>query len=137
MLETERLLLRRPRPDDVEVARLFERNLADWLEQWEVDGVGTFLVERRADGVLVGRVGIKFFDGHPELGWTLLPPHEGNGYATEAARAVRDWYAAEYVISLIAPDNARSARVAERLGARPSTTVRAEGADWVVWEHPR
>jgi RimJ/RimL family protein N-acetyltransferase len=137
LLETERLLLRRPRPDDVEAARLFERDLAAWLEQWELHGVGTFLVERRADGELVGRVGVKFFDGHPELGWTLLPRHEGNGYATEAARAVRDWYAAEYLISLIAPDNVRSERVAERLGARPSTTVRAEGADWVVWEHPR
>ena len=79
MLETERLLLRRPRPDDVEAARLFERDLAAWLEQWELHGVGTFLVERRADGELVGRVGVKFFDGHPELGWTLLPGTRATG----------------------------------------------------------
>jgi len=42
--------------------------------------------------------------------------HEGRGYATEAALALRDW--AFSLVSYIAPGNAASVAVAERLGAR-------------------
>jgi RimJ/RimL family protein N-acetyltransferase len=44
----------------------------------------------------------------------------GRGYAPEAARASMDWargeLGADHVISLIADDNERSARVARKLG---------------------
>jgi RimJ/RimL family protein N-acetyltransferase len=55
-----------------------------------------------------------------------------------AAAAVRDWFGHASLISLIAPDNVRSQRVAERLGATPAETVElADGGPHVVWEHPR
>jgi RimJ/RimL family protein N-acetyltransferase len=42
------------------------------------------------------------------------------------------------LISLIAPLNIRSQRLAERLGARPAETVELpHGGPHVVWEHPR
>ena len=77
----------------------------------------------------------------PELGWAVVRAEWGNGYATEAARAVRDWVRAERnvarLISLIAPDNVASQRVAERLGAVPTATVTLfDSWDSVVWEHP-
>jgi RimJ/RimL family protein N-acetyltransferase len=54
-----------------------------------------------------------------ELGWTLARFAWGFGYATEAARAVRDWafevIAPRRLISLIHPDNVRSQSVARRL----------------------
>jgi RimJ/RimL family protein N-acetyltransferase len=77
----------------------------------------------------------------PELGWGLVRAEWGNGYATEAARVVRDWARGERgigrLISLIAPDNVASQRVAQRLGAPPAETVTLfDSGDAVVWVHP-
>ena len=51
----------------------------------------------------------------------------GFGYATEAAAAIRDWAyksrCIDLLVSLISPNNVRSQRVAERLGATPTETV--------------
>ena len=62
-----------------------------------------------------------------EVGWMLARSAWGNGYALEAARAAVSWawehLDVDQLISLIDPDNVRSARVAERLGmtqARPA-----------------
>ena len=163
MIETERLLLRRPTEADVESPPPW---LADpevmewlggveppaevvrqWLEQWERFPTGKFLVQRRSDGTVVGRVGANYYDvhtwqrsptGEPELGWALAREHWGRGYATEAAHAAREWLRAPHVISLITPTNLRSQRVAERLGATPGETVELPGyGPHVVWEHPR
>jgi RimJ/RimL family protein N-acetyltransferase len=163
VIETERLLLRRPTEADVESppAWLSDPEVMDWLggleppaqvvrlwlDQWERFPTGKLLVERRDNGALVGRVGANYYDartwqrsadGVPELGWALGREHWGHGYATEAALAVRDWLAAPRVISLIALDNLRSQRVAERLGAAPGETIELlEYGPHVVWEHPR
>jgi RimJ/RimL family protein N-acetyltransferase len=55
-----------------------------------------------------------------EIGWTTAREFWGNGYATEAALACRDHAFAElgrdHVISLIAPENVASIRVAEKIG---------------------
>ena len=119
------------------------------LEQWHRFGIGKFVVERRHDRLVVGRVGIQLLDpetlepaaasgGQPELGWALRPEHWGHGYATEAAAAVRDWFGGSRVISLIAPDNLRSQRVAGRLGAVPTESVTlSDSSEAVVWLHPQ
>jgi [ribosomal protein S5]-alanine N-acetyltransferase len=163
VIETERLLLRRPTEADVESppAWLADPDVMDWLgglepppevvrhwlDQWELFPTGKFLVQRRSDGALVGRVGANYYDvrtwrrspaGTPELGWALGREYWGYGYATEAALAVRECLRAPRVISLIAPDNVRSQHVAERLGAIPAETVELVGyGPHVVWEHPR
>jgi RimJ/RimL family protein N-acetyltransferase len=120
-----------------------------WLDDWDRFPVGKFIAELRDEGAVVGRFGVNFYDpatwlrstapdAQPELGWALAREHWGKGYATEAAAAVRDWYDADRLISLIAPDNLRSQRVAERLGARPTATVELpEGGPHLVWVHPR
>ena len=126
-----------------------------WIDRWALNDVGPFVIERREDGRFVGRAGVLVWDrrtwrhtsfaeagdqAQPEIGWALAQAHWGNGYATEAARAVRDWARAErgleHLVSLIAPDNAASQRVAERLGARPAETVRLfDSGHAVVWVH--
>jgi RimJ/RimL family protein N-acetyltransferase len=99
------------------------RELAYLVGHWELRGYGQWLLEERATGELVGRSGLYFPEGWPglEVGWTLARSRWGQGLATEAGRAAVDWAFAELdtdrVISLIAPDNHRSRRVAERLGA--------------------
>jgi RimJ/RimL family protein N-acetyltransferase len=163
MIETERLLLRRPTEADVgsPPTWLADPEVMDWLggiepaaevvrlwiDQWAQYPSGKFLVERKSDGALVGRVGANYYDvetwqrspeGDPELGWALAREHWGQGYATEAALAVREWLHAPRVISLITVANLRSQRVAERLGATPGQTVELPGyGPHVVWEHPR
>jgi len=80
-------------------------------------------------------------NAQPELGWTLARRHWGNGYASEASLAVRDWARSERgigrLISLINPVNTASQRVAERLGAHPEETVSLfDSGEAVVWVHP-
>ena len=160
MIETERLVLRRPRAEDAvdlavayadpEVVRFIgdggtaslaevQEGIATWLERWESWGVSLCSLERRDDGRVVGRAGFLRWDpetwevggDETELGWLLGREHWGHGYATEAALALRDWAFAERgltrLISLIAPANLRSIRVAERLGARYERDVEVRG----------
>lgn len=174
-LETERLVLRVPTPDDAtaagellgdpEVMRFLGGQpvppeawpvvVERWLGRWEADGMGPFVVERR-DGRFLGRTGILVWDtrtwthatlagagsfAQPELGWALTRAAWGNGYATEAAGAVRDWVRVERglrgLVSVIAPDNVASQRVAQRLGAVPAETVTLHDAGAaVVWRYP-
>ena len=126
-----------------------------WLERWDDNGCGPFSIVRRLDGRWLGRAGILVWDvrtwtqttfasssehAQPELGWALAREHWGNGYATEAVRAVREWAYAELrparLVSAIAPGNVRSERLAARLGATPAETVELfDNGPHVLWEH--
>lgn len=122
---------------------------------WQVDGFGRFILVRKQDARRVGHAGLVSWDpllwrsglraeigdgAEIELGWTLLRDAWGAGLATEAALAIRDWAFAGVrpprLISLIHPDNSRSARVATKIGARQEgivTTQRGQPADlWVT-----
>ncbi|WP_344750896.1 GNAT family N-acetyltransferase, partial [Micromonospora olivasterospora] len=88
---------------------------------------GTWAIEVRATGVVVGTVLLKPLPGRDEsvptddieVGWHLHPDSWGHGYATEAARAVvaRELAAgAREVWAVESPGNAPSMAVARRLG---------------------
>jgi RimJ/RimL family protein N-acetyltransferase len=141
-LETERLVLREWRHNDLDafaaiysepdVTRYLSgdpltrqeswRNMATAAGHWVLRGYGTWVVERKEDGAVLGRVGLIQPEGWPglEVGWTLGKPYWGNGYATEAARAAMTYafltQNVEHVISLIDPENKASQAVARRLG---------------------
>jgi RimJ/RimL family protein N-acetyltransferase len=57
-----------------------------------------------------------------EIGWTVVPKHAGNGYATEAAEAVLrlafEHYGLRRVVANLDARNDRSAALCERLGMR-------------------
>jgi RimJ/RimL family protein N-acetyltransferase len=132
--------------------------IEDGIGGWRTDGVGPFILETVAAGrQVVGLAGLMIFDtrgwtpstwadagshAQPELGWALTRAHWGHGYATEAAASIREWAyscrAVERLVSLISPDNVRSQRVAERLGAIPTETVTptASRRTTIVWRHP-
>lgn len=87
---------------------------------WALWGLGALMIERRADGVTVGQVGVNKGPLFPEteLGWMLYDGFEGQGLATEAGAALRD-HALDRVATLVSyvdPQNAASAAVARRLG---------------------
>jgi ribosomal-protein-alanine N-acetyltransferase len=120
VIDTERLILRRPRAGDAaelavayadpEVVRFMgdggtatlaevEAGIEQWLERWESWGMSLCSLERRDDGRVLGRAGFLRWDpetwqvggDETELGWLLAREHWGRGYATEAALALRDW----------------------------------------------
>ena len=98
------------------------RHMAYLAGHWALRGYGLWAAEELETGELVGRVGLLFPEGWPglEVGWLIARPHWGKGYAPEAARASMGWahdhLGASHLISLIADDNERSARVAQKLG---------------------
>jgi len=170
MIETERLILRKPRLGDAkallaaygdpEVMKFIGTGETHDLEatresikrsiaRWKADGFGALVIERKEDKKVVGRTGLlvwnsetwqtgtlaEFEDaGVVELGWILAQQYWGQGYAVEAATAVRDYAFKELklmrLISLIMRGNDRSVRVAEKIGARYVRDVGRD--DWSV-----
>jgi RimJ/RimL family protein N-acetyltransferase len=161
-LETPRLLLRGWEPEDAdahatmaadpEVMRFVGgvqtpaqswRAMAQNAGHWVLRGYGPWAIERRDDGALLGRTGLWNPDGWPglELGWVLARHAWGQGYATEAARAAMEWtwesLETERLISIIAPENAASIRVAERLGLGLVREQRLDGRPVRIYEIDR
>ena len=90
-------------------------------------GYGLWAVELKETGEFIGRVGLIRQDdvagrAEVEVGYALVSRHWKRGYATEAARACRDWafdhLDCARVVSLVQPRNLPSCRVAERNGMR-------------------
>jgi len=106
---------------------------------WAVLGYGYWAVERREDGAWIGQVGFADFkrdmapsiEGRPEMGWIFAPHAHGRGYAREAAAAALAWADATLgpseIVAIIDPANARSIRVAERLGFAGREQARYQG----------
>ena len=104
--------------------------LLDTIEaHWREHGFGLWCVASREDSdACLGFVGLAIPSFLPavlpavEVGWRLARAAWGRGLATEGARAaVRHAFGAlelRTVISIIDPANARSIRVAEKLGMR-------------------
>ena len=161
VLTTDRLTLRAPGPQDFETLAAFYasdrsgfvggpmseeqtwRALAAEIGHWSLRGYGRFSIDETSTGAFVGMVGPWNPHGwpEPELGWDLMNGHEGKGFATEAARATRDYayetLGWETAISLVAIGNDGSARVAERLGATlESTYTHQRFGPMQVYRHP-
>jgi RimJ/RimL family protein N-acetyltransferase len=142
-LVTERLLLRGLQPSDIpalvqlwsdpEVTRfLGGPRQKDWLrdafegdlQELSPSTYDLWPVIDKATSQLVGHCGLldKDVDGQSEieLVYVFATSAWGQGYATEMALALKD-YAQEYLglrrlVSLVAPENAASAKIAEKAG---------------------
>ena len=141
-LETERLLLRPMRPSDFDALLLIftdprvmaafnhplftREQMQRWLQR-NLDhqsefGYGLFSAILKETGELIGDCGLEQMDdmNAAELGYDFRSDFWNQGYATEAACAVRD-YAFDvlhlpHLISLIRMGNFASRRVAEKVG---------------------
>jgi RimJ/RimL family protein N-acetyltransferase len=108
-------------PGGIDVAL---RNVERMLRHWKRHGYGQFSVVERNTGQVIGCVGFYQRDEESEIeiGWIIRRSHWGNGLATEAARAAIEWAwqttTIAHITSVIRPDDARSARVAEKSGQR-------------------
>ena len=100
--------------------RWLQRNLA----HQEEFGYGLFSVILKSENLLIGDCGLEHMDVEgeqkTELGYDFRSDYWNQGYATEAASAVRDFafYSLKLpgLISLIRKGNQSSRRVAEKVG---------------------
>ena len=146
MIETERLILRDWRSEDW--PEFFRVTNTPAVMQWlggvldetgmaaqrarvencaAANGFCFWVVERKADGALLGFCGLKRADapgstvtGAFEAGWRLREDAWGQGYAKEAATAALDAafarYGADRVVAVTVAGNAGSWGLMERLG---------------------
>jgi RimJ/RimL family protein N-acetyltransferase len=85
-----------------------------------------WLLRRRDTGELVGSLQATVSGATAELAWVVAVPHQGRGYAREAAEAVQGRLRATGVSGFVAhihPEHAASAGVARALGLAPTDTV--------------
>lgn len=145
-LTTERLVLRRFVPADLpwltalyadeEVVRhiggaktaeqarqMLESRILRYYD--EHPGLGVWLTSKRDDAEPIGFHLLNHIQGEQEMiqvGYTLLKPHWGQGYATEMCRGLLR-YAAEKrglttLLAIVSPDNPASRRVLVKSGLR-------------------
>lgn len=150
-IETARLVLRAPmRSDAHDLMALADNiNVAKWLSRlphpYRLDHAVAFIEhiapgpdERpyaiTRDGRLIGVIGLMFTETPAELGYWLGEPHWGQGYATEAGRALIeaarntgrfDGFQARAVV-----DNKGSRHVLEKLGfLATGTAIQPDGTN--------
>ncbi|WEX09443.1 GNAT family N-acetyltransferase [Chelativorans sp. AA-79] len=124
VLETERLVLREHRPEDLDayhalwgdphVIRFISRAALTREQAWDaiirhrgmwaVLGFGFWVIEDRQTGKLVGEAGVQercrdiqpSIEGTLEAGWILRPEVQGRGMAREAMERVIGWAGAAF-----------------------------------------
>ena len=160
-IQTERLRLRRSVPEDAETISAYRSNpevhrYQGW-ERTDPDGIRAEIeemaarmpgepggwvqlsVEEREGGRLVGDVGLSPAEGEPgviKVGYTVSPPFQRRGYATEAVEALVGYaferLGADLVRAYASADNLPSIRVAEKVGMRLAERIehRYAGEVW-------
>lgn len=141
-LQTARLILRPPEPQDFEPwadfiadeeasrylggaqpREIAWRSICTMTGAWTVRGFSMFSVIEKESGRWVGRLGPWQPDGWPgtEVGWGIAREFWGRGYAPEGATCAIDWafdtFGWDEVIHSIDPGNANSQGVARKLGS--------------------
>ena len=140
-IETERLLLRMFRPDDLDnLATLFSdpevmryvgegntvnreetaKALQSIIKHWETHGFGRWAAVDRVTHEFVGFGGLRSLLGTPEVVYHFATAHWGKGLATELARASLRFGFEERsfdrIVAIAKPKNAASIHVMEKLG---------------------
>jgi RimJ/RimL family protein N-acetyltransferase len=162
-LETQRLILRKPKGDDWPRVRDFFmsdraamaggpsdlgkawRQFAAEVGHWDILGFGMWAVTEKGDDTILGLIGPWCPADWPEteIGWLIFDGSEGKGIAHEAAQAALShafktlgW---DTAVSYIDAENHRSIALAERLGATldPNAPQPKEDQPCLVYRHPK
>lgn len=164
-IETSRLLLRPMAGEDIDallgifadpkvMAAFSEepftrKQMQHWLDRnlrhQDEHGYGLFSVIRKSDGLLIGDCGLEQMDVEgravAELGYDFRSDAWDQGFATEAAQAVRDYAFSSLglteLVSLVRQTNGASARVAEKVGMRRAAEFERYGARYWRYEMTR
>lgn len=139
-IETERLILNYPLMNDFKNLEVFlksERSkflggpynsFSAWndymanIGHWSLYGYGLWSLRIKENNKYIGRVGIikPAMFNEPDLAWHVFEAHEGQGYAYEAAIAVKEYAINNFKFSSLASHiiegNKNSISLAERVG---------------------
>ena len=164
VLQTTRVRLREFIPQDADALALilsdpetmryypapYDRaGVEQWIkrnrQRYRHDGVGLWAMELKKTQQIIGDCGVilQEVEGERlyEIGYHLRRDFWGQGLATEAAIACRDWafahLKADRLISLIRPENLPSSRVAERVGMTVWKEVNWRGLQHCVYSIER
>ena len=164
ILETPRLTLREFHSEDVDALCLilsdpetmrfyvkpFDRHGTDeWITRnrlrYTKDGHGLWAMILKSSGELIGDCGlvVQEIDGSNEIeiAYHVRRDHWGQGFATEAACACRDYGFAQLgvsrLVSIIRPENLASRRVAEKNGMTIWKEVTRVNLPHLVYAVPR
>ncbi len=160
ILETSRLVLREFRVEDTDAllgvvgdpetmryypAALDRAGAEQWIarnrRRYTTDGHGLWAMVLKETGELIGDCGLTLQDvegsKEMEIGYHVHRDLWGQGLATEAARACREYgfmkFAAERVVSIIRVENISSRRVAEKNGMAVWKEITRAGLPHVVY----
>lgn len=96
----------------------------EYVLQSSSDSPKDFILEDRITGCIVGEMTFHlwFVERTWEIGWLILPPFQGRGYASEAAKELINVGFGEMelhrIIATAQPENPASSRVMEKVGMR-------------------
>ena len=119
--EVMRFSVAGPSPSLEATRAILEGHLASYATY----GIGKWSVALRATGEMIGYCGVAMEPVHdltpePELGYRLFPQFQGQGYATEAAKAALvhclTLVGLPRILGIVEPENAASARVLIKVG---------------------
>jgi len=106
--------------DEREARAYLEQQLA--LDEFEPEALFDLAIERREAGELIGMATVVRTEPNVEIGYALHTDFRRRGYATEAANALLELAMVELgaseVRAQVAPENAPSRAVLERVGLR-------------------
>ena len=160
-LETPRLQLRSMKISDLDdllkifgdpkvmasfnAAHLERKQMEGWVQRnlvhQEKHGYGLFSVILKSNNLLIGNCGLEHMEVNgeliTELGYDFHSAYWNQGYATEAAVAVRDYAINELslpsLISLIRVGNQASRRVSEKIGMHLADEIVVNGI--IYWKY--
>jgi len=122
-----------------------EERAITWIDsqllRYKEDAFGMLVLLEKETGIFLGQCGLltQEIDGVEELeiGYHLLPSHRGKGYATEAAKHLKEYAfknnLAESLISIIHVNNKSSQAVAERNGMTRDKQTKFKGMDVFIY----
>lgn len=153
-LETDRLILRTPIPDDAEFYETLENNprvkrfvggpsshTADRYRQNITLGLGrqrdklsTLTVIRRDSGTIIGRAGILKLDNHEiEVHCVLAEEYWGQRFGLEILNSLielcKKHFTRKQIVGKVHPDNTAIIRIIERRGFREAGLIQSDGFD--------
>jgi [ribosomal protein S5]-alanine N-acetyltransferase len=142
-VETQRLILRPVQAEDFEALCVLDmdpevrsyfpegvlnreevqKELDRYIREWNTIGFGIFAAIEKQSNQLIGRCGFaKLSSGVVEFGYLFLQPKWGQGYATEASRALLAWatqhISVDHITGFAPANHIASLRVLEKCGMK-------------------
>lgn len=162
-VETSRLRLRKPRPNDAEdIFRKYAQDpivskYAVWspheniketrdfvhrcIQSWEDKTAFPWVIELKSNCELIGMIELRMEKHRADMGYVIAGPYWGNGYATEALKSIIDLALSQANIfrvwAVCDIENKASARVMEKAGMQKEGIFRRYIVHPNISEEPR